>query len=132
MPLNAKIVESSEHEMIDVNDFMTDMSQNQRHRFILKVNEGLSVPIFSYYWSRGGSMAGINPHVIWRIPLQLNKNERDEGMTRSQNNVDYLNNNTSLYHSRAERTSYMAIVINTNFVNGTGAAQAIYGYITGG
>ena len=55
MPLNAKIVEISEYEKIDINDFMTDMSQNQRHRFILKLNEGLSVPIFSYYLSKGGA-----------------------------------------------------------------------------
>jgi len=53
-------------------------------------------------------------------------------MTLSQSNVDYLNNNTSLYHSRAERTSYLATVINTNFVNGTVVAQAIFEFITGG
>jgi len=46
--LNAKMVESSEYEKIDVSDFMTDMSQNHRHRFTLKLHEGLSVPIFSY------------------------------------------------------------------------------------
>ncbi len=53
-------------------------------------------------------------------------------MTQTQNNIDNLNTNISLYHSRAERTSYLAIVINTNFVNGTAAAHAIFEYITGG
>ena len=53
-------------------------------------------------------------------------------MNKSQANIDFLNKNTSTYHSRAERSAYLATVLNTNFVNGTAAAQAIYEFITGG
>ena len=62
--LNAKMIESNEYEMIDVDDVTTDMSENHRHQFVLKLNEGLSIPIFSYYWSWVGSRAVITPHVI--------------------------------------------------------------------
>ena len=51
--LNSKMVEKSEYQKIDVNDFMSNMSHNQRHTYILKMREGLSIPIFSYYWARG-------------------------------------------------------------------------------
>ena len=96
------------------------------------MQEGLAAPFFSYTWSRGGSRACISPHVIWRLPPQSEKKERDEGMNKSQANIDFLNKNTSTYHSRAERSAYLANVLNTNFVNGTTATQAIYEFITGG
>ena len=53
-------------------------------------------------------------------------------MIKSQNNIDFLNKNTSLYHSRVERIAYLAAVVNANFVNGTPATQAIFEFITGG
>jgi len=130
--LNAKMMESSEYAKINVNDFMNDMSHNQRHMYILKLHEGLSVPIFSYYWARGGNKDDINPHVIWLLPPQLNNKERDEGLIKSPNNIDFLNKNRSVYRSRAKRTNYLATVVNTNFVNGVAVAQVIFEFITGG
>ena len=53
-------------------------------------------------------------------------------MNKSQANIDFLNKNTSTYHSRAERSAYLANIPNTNFVNGAVASQAIYEFITGG
>jgi hypothetical protein len=123
--------EVSEYEMIDVNDFMTEMTSNQRHQYLLKMQAGMSSPIFSYTWARGGSRAGVNPQVIWRVPLEAQKKERDKGMTKSQINVDYLNRNTSIYRSRAERSAYMATVVNKNFINSTAVAQALYEFVTG-
>ncbi len=90
----------------------------------------MSVPIFSYTWNRGGSRAGINPHVIWRIPSISDTNACDEGMNTSQRNIEYLNNNTATYHSRVERTAYMATMVNKNFVSSTSVAQAIIEFIT--
>jgi hypothetical protein len=132
MSLNTKLLQSDVYERIDVTDFVSDLSVRQRHEYLLKMQEGLVAPFFSYTLSRGGSRAGISPHVIWRLPPQSEKKERDEGMDKSQANIDFLNKNTSTYHSRAERSAYLATVLNTNFVNGTAAAQAIYEFITGG
>ena len=52
-------------------------------------------------------------------------------MNTSQRNIEYLNKNIVLYHTRAERTAYMAAVVNKDFVCSTDAAQAIFEFITG-
>jgi len=130
--LNEKLQESAVYEKIDLTDLVKDMPIRKRHEYLLKVQEGLSVPFFSYTWSRGGSRGGVCPHVIWRLPPQSDSKGREEGMSKSQANIDFLNKNTSIYHSRAERSAYLATVLNTNFVNGTAAAQAIFEFITGG
>jgi hypothetical protein len=57
--------------------------------------------------------------------------ERDEGMMKSQNNIDFLKNNTAIYRSRAERSAYLATVVNKNFINSTADAQALYEFVTG-
>ncbi len=67
--LNTKLETAREYEMIDANDFVEDMSRLQRHRYLMQVQQGMSVPMFHYTWTWGGSRAGINPHVIWRVPL---------------------------------------------------------------
>jgi hypothetical protein len=117
--------------MIDVNDFMTNMTNDQRNRYLLKMNEGMPEPIFSYAWSRDGSRAGVNLQVIWRVPLKSEKEQRDQGLKMSQKNIDYLKQNTILFHSRAERSAYWATVINTNFISNRAAAQALYEFIMG-
>ena len=89
-PLNTRIQQSAEYEMIDINDFMTGMTNPQQHNFLLKMHDGMSNPILSYTWSRGGSRAGVKPHVIWRIPLKSQQEQRAEGVRTSQNNIDYL------------------------------------------
>jgi hypothetical protein len=52
-------------------------------------------------------------------------------MVKSQKNIDFLNKNTVVYHTRAERSAYLAVVVNRNFVSSTTAAQAIFEFITG-
>jgi hypothetical protein len=52
-------------------------------------------------------------------------------MSESQKNIDFLHKNTAIYHTRAERTAYLAAVVNKNFVQNAAAAQAIYEFITG-
>ena len=52
-------------------------------------------------------------------------------MINSQKNIDFLKNNTAVYHTRAERSAYLAVVVNKNFVSSTVAAQAIFEFITG-
>jgi len=47
-PLDMKMHNVDDYGTIDVNDFMTGMSGMQRHRFILQLRQGLSVPIFLY------------------------------------------------------------------------------------
>jgi hypothetical protein len=42
-----------DYDMIDVNDFMPDMTGMQRHRFILQLQQGLSVSILLYTWAWG-------------------------------------------------------------------------------
>ncbi len=64
IPLNNRLHQSPEYEMIDVNDFMAGMSNSQRHHYILKMHEGMSKPIFSYTWASGGSRADVYPHDI--------------------------------------------------------------------
>jgi len=91
----------------------------------------MSFPIFSYTLSRGGSGGGVNPHVVWRLPTLDKKVEREEGLNKSQQNIDFLSTHTILYHSRAERSVYLATVINKNFVNSTYATHAMYEFITG-
>jgi len=102
-PLNNRLQQATEYEMIDVNDFMTGMTNDYRYKYFLKMNEGMTVPIFSYTWSMGGSRAGVNPHVIWRGPLKSEKEQRDQGLMTSQNNIDYLKQNTILFHKRLEQ-----------------------------
>jgi hypothetical protein len=111
-PLNTRIQQSVEYKMIEVNDFMTGMTNPQRHIFLLKMHEGMSDPIFSYTWSRGGSRVGVNPHVIWRVLAKLEQEQRAEGIRTSQNNIDYLKKHTTIYHTRAERTAFMATMVN--------------------
>jgi hypothetical protein len=69
IPINRRILNADEYDMVDVNDFLADLSRMQRHRFLLNLHQGLSVPIFLYTWAWGGSGAGTNLHVIWRICL---------------------------------------------------------------
>jgi hypothetical protein len=101
LPLNNRLHQSPEYEMIDVNDFMAGMSDSKRHHYILKMHEGMSEPILSYTWARGGSRAGVSPHVIWRNPLKSEKQKRDEGLKYSQNKIVYLIKNATLYLTRA-------------------------------
>jgi hypothetical protein len=88
--------------MIDVNDFMTCMTNSQRHNFLLKMHEGMFDPIFSYTWSRRGSWAGVNPHVIWRVHIKSKQEQRAEGLRASQNNIDYLKKKNLSHTSRAD------------------------------
>ena len=73
-PLNNRMQQAIEYEMTEANDFMTSMTNGQWYRYLLKMKEGMSEPIFNYTWSRGGSRASVSPHVIWRIPLKLENN----------------------------------------------------------
>ena len=52
-------------------------------------------------------------------------------MTQSRNNLEYLKKNTPIYHSRAERATYRATIINKSFVSNVSAAQAMYELING-
>jgi hypothetical protein len=73
-PLDAKLQESDIFERIAVNDFMTNMSIAQRYSYLLNMQQGMETPIFSFnLFSRGGSGAGVNPRVIWRLPPQDKK-----------------------------------------------------------
>jgi hypothetical protein len=108
-PLNTCIQQSPEYAMIDVKDFMTCMNNSQRHYFLLTVHEGMSVPIFNYTWSRGGSRAGVNPHVIWRVPLNSEQEQRAVGLRTSQNNIDYL-------------------ILKNKYLSHTSIAFRLYGY----
>jgi hypothetical protein len=123
--IDKKVQDVANYIMIDVNEFMGNFSTMQRHKFILQLQQGLSVPVFYYTWTWGGSKAGINPHIIWRVPPESEKEKRDEGMSESQKNIDFLHKNTAIYHTRAERTAYLAAVVNKNLVNSAAAAQAI-------
>jgi len=130
-PLKARLDEAKKYEMIDVNDFMIDITNNQRHQYLLKMRRGMFCSVFIYTWAREGSRAGDNPRVIWRVPLQPNTGERDEGMMESQNNIDFLKNNIAIYRSRSERSTYLATAVNKNFINITAAVQALYDFVTG-
>jgi hypothetical protein len=57
-PLDKKIQNMGEYDMIDVNDFMPDMTGMQRHRCIIQLQQGLSVSIFLYTWAWGGGEQG--------------------------------------------------------------------------
>ena len=131
-PLDKKMQNINDYDMIDVNDYMPDMTGIQRHRFILQLQQ---VRPFRFHilihLGLGGSRAGIYPHIIWRVPPESKKDERDEGMVKSQKNIDFLNKNTVVYHTRAERSAYLAVVVNRNFVSSTTAAQAIFEFNTG-
>jgi hypothetical protein len=50
-PLDKKMQNMDDYDMIDVNDFMPDMTGMQRHRFIIQLQQGLSVSIFLYTWA---------------------------------------------------------------------------------
>jgi len=131
-PLNTKPGSALEYEMVDLNDYMGDMSRSQRYMYLLLLQQGMSVPIFHYTWSWGGSRAGVNPHVIWRVPPLSEKQARYDGMNTSQRNIEYLNKNTSIYrHSWAEHTAYMAVVVKNEFVCSIVVAQAIFEFLTG-
>ena len=82
--MDTQVQNVDENVTIDVNDYMPDMSRMNRHRFLLHVQQGLFAPIFCYTWIWGGSTAGINPHVIWRVPIESQIEQRAEGMVKSQ------------------------------------------------
>jgi hypothetical protein len=126
-PFNNRLEEAAEYEMIDVNDFMTVNTNDHRYKifFFFKMNEGMTVPIFSYTWSRGGSRASVHPHVIWRVPFKSEKEQREQGLMTSQNNINYLKQNNILFHCRAERSAYLATVVNANFISSRASAQAL-------
>ena len=77
----------------------------------------------------GGRKFGIYPHVVWRVPPESKKNERDDGMINSQKNIDFSKKNTA--HTRSERSSHLAVVVIKNFLSSTMTAQAIFEFITG-
>ena len=52
-------------------------------------------------------------------------------MIKTQKSIDFLNKNTSIYHARADRTLFLAVVVNKNFTNNATVAQAIYEFIFG-
>jgi len=120
--LNARLEKALEYAIIDANDYMDEMSRSQRHMYLLQMQQGMSVPIFHYTWSWGGSRASVIPHVIWRVPPLSEKQARDDGINTSQRSIEYLKKNTSLYHSRAERTAFMSAVVNKKFVCSTTVA----------
>ena len=64
-------------------------------------------------------------------PPESEKEKRNEGMSKSQKNIDFLHKNTNIYHTRAERTAYMATMFNKDFVNYVATSQTIYDFITG-
>jgi hypothetical protein len=130
-PLNRRLEESEEYETIDANDFMTDMTNNQRRRYLLNMHGGMSCPIFCFTWARGGGRAGVNRQVIWRVPPTTNKTGCETGMINSQINIDLLNKNTALYRSRAERSAYLATVVSKSFISSTLVALALYELFTG-
>ena len=84
--------------MIDVNDYMKDMSRSQRHRYLMQLQQSMSIPIFHYTWTWGGSRSRVYPRVIWRVPLLSDKNAREEGMHTSQQTIEYFHKNTSILH----------------------------------
>ena len=58
------------------------------------------------------------------------KKPRDEGMRTRQQNIEYLNNTTYVFYSRAEHTAYMAIDLNNDFICSTFVvAAAIFEFI---
>ncbi len=62
--LDNAVQNAEEYDMIDVNDHMQNFTRMQRHRSLLQLQQGLSLPIFCYTWMWGGSRASIYPHVI--------------------------------------------------------------------
>ncbi len=64
---------AADYIMIDVNEFMGNFSTMQRHRFILQLQQGLSVPVFYYTWTWGGSRAGmfLNPSASLHVYCPL-------------------------------------------------------------
>ena len=51
-------------------------------------------------------------------------------MINTQKNIDFLKKNTSIHHTRTERTLFLAVVVNKNFVNISTTAQAFFEFIT--
>ena len=70
------------------------------------------------------------PHVIWRVPIKSEIKKREEGLKYSQNNIEYMNQNTTVYRTRAERAIYLATVVNKNFISNIAAAQPVYEFLT--
>ena len=54
-----------------------------------------------------------------------------EGKNKPLKNIDFLNKNTTIYHTRAERSAYLTFVVNKNFASCSTTAQAIFEFITG-
>ena len=75
-PLDKKMQNINDYDMIDVNDFMPDMTGMQRHRFILQLQQGLSVSIFLYTWAWGGA-GQASTHTLFGVFL-LNQRRMSE------------------------------------------------------
>jgi hypothetical protein len=52
-------------------------------------------------------------------------------MSESQKNIDFIQKSTAIYHTRAERTVYLAAVVSKNFVISDAVARVIHEFITG-
>ena len=78
-PLDRKMQNIDDYEMIDVNDFMSDMTGMQSHRFILQLQQGLSISIFLYTWAWGGA-GQASTHTLFGVSLP---NQRRMSETRA-------------------------------------------------
>ena len=78
-PLDKKMQSMDDYDMIDVNDFMPDMTGMQRHRFIIQLQQGLSVSIFLYTWAWGGA-GQASTHTLFGVSLP---NQRRMSETRA-------------------------------------------------
>jgi hypothetical protein len=48
---NTKLENAVEYYMIDVNDYMADMSSNQRRQYLMQLQHSMSFPTFHYKWN---------------------------------------------------------------------------------
>ena len=77
-PLDRKMQNIDDYGMIDVNAFMTDMSGMLRHRFILRLREGLSGSYVHVHLVGGRGGAGkASTHTLFggSLPNQIRMNE---------------------------------------------------------
>jgi hypothetical protein len=64
-PLNTRLENALEYEMVDVNDYMGDISRSQRYMYLLLLQQGMSVPIFHYTWTWGGIVEKVSTPTLY-------------------------------------------------------------------
>jgi hypothetical protein len=95
------------YDKLNLNTFFIGLLCWQRHKAIKDMRVGLpSGAIDHWYWTPGGSRAGLVAHVIWKVPTGLENRDL-------QKTIDMQNQcvaRQKIYYNRDARIAYLDVM----------------------